>query len=231
MNKILEYQAVDEKLYKLEKTLNSNENKIKMKKSKEKVNECKEKVLIIENEAQKLIREYNDLQKSVEINLKNVEVLKAQNIEELNPNKVKLFISQSDVVGKNLNILQNKATAIQKSIQEQLKEYKKIMQSVKKANEDYAIAKEAYNSEVAKIEPEMNTIKKELEDLQKDLPKDLFDKYQKIRKDNIYPVFSEMKDKKCSSCGMEVPAMSFDLIKSGNCIECEHCRRILFVNK
>lgn len=228
MEKILEYQRIDGKLFNLEKQLNESKHRKTMDDAKNNASSTKEKMIQIETEAQNLYQTYLELNKSIEKNLKNAEILNSQKIDNMPLEKLNIFSDNSNQVGKNLVILQKKATNLQNNIQSLLKEFNKLNQMAKQLKDQYAKAKELYDKEETKLAGEIETLKNELSALQNSLPKELFDKYQKIRKDRIYPVFIPLKDKICGACGMEMPSVVVDSIKSGALIECEHCRRILY---
>lgn len=228
MEKMLEYQKLDGELFKLEKQLNESKYKVQMNETKEFASQAKDKMLQMEIEAKKYYDAYLDLQKVIEVNLKNVEILNKQEIAEMDLDKLKIFTEKSDLVSKNLSVLQKKLYSLQTSIQQHLVNFKKIKKDVETAKAKFAKAKEMYDSESQKIKPQMDEIKNKLETLQKGVSDSLLDKYQKSRKDKIYPVFVPLVEKRCGACRMELPSALLDSVKAGNMLECEQCRRIIF---
>jgi len=228
MERMLEYQKLDGELFKLEKQLNESKFRAEMNEAKEIANQAKEKMIQMEIDAKKYHDAYNDLQKSIEVNLKNVEILNKQDINEMDLEKLKIFTEKSDLVGKNLSLLQKKLYNLQITIQQHLVAFNKTTKSVQTAKAQFAKAKEQYDNECEKIKPQLDKIKEQLLVLQKGVAEDLFDRYQKARKDKIYPVFVPLVDKRCGACRMELPSALLDSIKTGKMLECEQCRRIIF---
>ncbi len=228
MEKILEYQKIDGKLFNLEKKLNESKYKKIMEEARISANSVKEKMIQIESKAGKTYQKYLDLNNTIEKNLNIVKILDEQKIDSIQSKELNDFGKKINSMSSNLNILQKDLNMLQGEIKDLLKEFNKLTQARKNAKNQYAQAKQSYDKEVEESAGEIDALKKELSALQSGLPKDLFDKYQKIRKDKVYPVFIPLKDKICGACGMEMPSVLVDSIKAGKFIECEHCRRVLY---
>nr|WP_303740786.1 C4-type zinc ribbon domain-containing protein [Lutispora saccharofermentans] len=50
-------------------------------------------------------------------------------------------------------------------------------------------------------------------------------------KEKLINPISEIENRKCSGCGVEVPAMDYESVKIGNPLKCQNCGRILIYKK
>ena len=230
MNKILEYQKLDSECFKLEQQMAKSAPKKKISDSVQFANESKDKLMNLDNEAGKSYKEYNDLVNVLNDNVKNVELLLKQDLDGIEEGKLKNLQDKIALVQKNLIILEKRNFAIQSKMQKQLQEFDSTKSQVAKAKEQHQKSKADFDELKKSVEPEMEKIKKQLAKLQKDIDPALLEKYQKARKDNIFPVFVGLNDKRCGGCRMELPVATLDKLKAKKMLECEQCRRIIYVD-
>ena len=146
----------------------------------------------------KTVRELSSLQ-SKQDNLKNI-------LEKTDNNALELML-ELDKLQKSLNLK------------------KKMILSMKKE----------YNEKRLKIKQELDKINEEIihlstkaQELERQIPIDLMNKYRKIEKTKPLPV-SKLVDGKCSGCRMDVSVMvAQEVSRHVRVIFCESCGRILF---
>jgi len=227
MKTMLQYQKLDMELKKIQKSVNTSEEKEVMNKMINYVKEAQNVSNVIENKANKLVNDYFALKKSYEANAKKVEKLVANmptNQEELK-NAYALINSLSSelfMIERNLNIVIGKA-------KDCLKEFETTKNNVIKARSKHKASKENYEKLLKETEPKINEIKAQLKALEKEINPSLLEKYKTMKNDNIFPVYVPLLDgKACYGCRMEVASSKLNKLSTEKFISCEHCGRLIF---
>ena len=227
---MLQYQKLDMELKKIQRSINSSEEKEVMNKMISYVKEAQNVSNVIENKASKLVNDYFNLKKSYDNNVKKVEKLTSsmpKNEEELKSAyaQINSLSSELFMIERNLNIVINKA-------KETLKEFEVTKNNVIKARSKHKTSKENYEKLLKDTEPKINEIKAKMKAMEKDINPSLFEKYKSMKNDNIFPVFVPLLDgKTCYGCRMEVASSKLNKLQSEPFIHCEHCGRLICKGK
>jgi len=154
---------------------------------------------------------YEKLMYTPEINsMKKLETLKKQ-IEDIEKNMSK----EKD------NILELEKALIE--VDDNILSIKKKSAFIKKK---YETAKEENQQILNFLTKEKSNIEELLKELKKGIDDSIYNEYMKMKKRLNNPI-SEINDRKCSGCGMEVPAMDYECVKTGNAMRCQSCGRML----
>ena len=163
-------------------------------------------------ETTKAIAEYADLDEMLEESggdlsfyKKNAQAL----LEKLRTVKAELnrLISDINTASEEYDKFKKQTIAMQK----QYKEYGEKFKEVK-------------NSRAA----EVKEITERLEAIGKKVDPAILERYQAKRKERIFPIVVPLNNWLCV-CGMELPLLHRSELAGGNMIECEHCRRIIYM--
>ena len=223
---MLQYQKLDMELKKIQRSINTSEEKEVMNKMINYVKEAQNVSNVIEGKANKLVNDYFALKKSYDANAKKVEKLIAnmpKNEEELKSAyaQINSLSSELFMIERNLNIVIGKA-------KECLKEFETTKNNVIKARSKHKASKENYEKLIKDTEPKIAEIKAQLKALEKDVNPILFEKYKSMKNDNIFPVFVPLLDgKACYGCRMEVASSKLNKLSTEPYISCEHCGRLI----
>lgn len=213
-------------LKKIQRSINTSEEKEVMNKMINYVKEAQNVSNVIEGKANKLVNDYFALKKSYDANAKKVEKLIAnmpKNEEELKSAyaQINSLSSELFMIERNLNIVIGKA-------KECLKEFETTKNNVIKARSKHKASKENYEKLIKDTEPKIAEIKAQLKALEKDVNPILFEKYKSMKNDNIFPVFVPLLDgKACYGCRMEVASSKLNKLSTEPYISCEHCGRLI----
>ena len=109
--------------------------------------------------------------------------------------------------------------------------YKKLMANTKAMLSQQDEYKLKYEELCKEKETEKSKIKKQLELIAKDIPSEYLAKYKEKRKDPKFPIVYELKDKHCTACGTELSQLELSRLKNEKIIECENCRRLIFIKE
>lgn len=230
MKTMLQYQKLDMELKKINRAINSSQEKEVMNKMISYVKDAQNVSNEIESKANKVVNDYFNLKKNYETNLSKIEKLTASmpnNADELKSTYAQINSLSSDLymIERNLNILIGKA-------KELLKEFEVTKNNVIKARSKHKSSKENYEKLIAEYEPKINEIKSQMKSMEKELNGQLFDKYKSMKNDNVFPVFVPLLDEKsCYGCRMEVASSKLNKLSSEPFITCEHCGRLIYRTK
>jgi len=224
---MLQYQKLDMELKKIQRSINTSEEKEIMNKMISYVKDAQNLSNTIESKAGKLVNDYLNLKKNYEVNTKKVETLTSnmpKNEEELKRAyaTINTLSSELFMIERNLNIVLGKA-------KECLKEFETTKNNVIKARSKHKASKENYEKLLSETEPKINEIKTQMKLLEKDINPALLEKYKTMKNDNIFPVYVPLLDgKACYGCRMEVASSKLNKLSSEPFITCEHCGRLIF---
>lgn len=227
--KILNYQKLDAKLVKLERELAGDESKKIVSNMIASVKSSQNKLLAYEKEAEEEIAEFNDLKKEYTVCVKALEDLLKVKVATMEEKNVKDLADKINQTSNKLSILERKINTFSDKANNILKNSEAIKKSIVAGKQKYKESKELYEKKVAALTPEMEKIKKELVVLEKSVDKDLLAKYKHLKQDNIFPVFVPATLNSCGGCRMEIPHAHMQNIKDKGFIECEQCRRIIYI--
>ena len=74
----------------------------------------------------------------------------------------------------------------------------------------------------------MKEVEAQLAQLAKGVDPVLMQKYTSMRKDKKYPVFVPLINNACGHCRMELSASAVTKLNSEGCLNCEHCRCVIY---
>lgn len=230
IEKILEYQEVDMKLFKLENELKSSESAKKMiffqnatKQSFDTLTRYNESAESAMENVRKSIAAFEDVNRQIS----DIASVDMSDCDE----------KQLDYYAKQLEKLEQRADELDREIARANKELsdinikqKKEYEQAGKSSKSYRVYTEEFNNLKKEKSVEANAIMKDLKDLEKDMSSILLEKYKKVKANKKRPVFVPfIKPSSCGGCGMEVASDIIDKLGEGLGIqECPNCGRIIY---
>ena len=229
LKNILDYQKKDAELLKLERQLNASENKKIFTQMVSVVKETQNQSTNLENQAKEIVEGFNSLKKSYEDNIKSANVLAGKKIDAMSIEDLETVEKLSQTILNNLSILEKKLLSQAERVREILANFDQTKKKYNIAKEKYNKHKELYEQEAKKLEPLIFEKEKEVKALEANLNQALLAKYKQKRQEKIHTIFVPCIDKMCGGCSMELPLASLSTLKKNGILECEHCRRIIYL--
>ena len=227
---ILQYQEVDAKLFKLEREIaGSDERKeyVKLKKfleaAPEKLDALEVKAAALQSEAAEISQKYARAEEALS-DFENLDELVTGGAD------IAFYKKKAQALLDQLKKLKADLANLTANIQSTDEEYKKLKKQVLSAQKQYADANEKYKAVKAARDPERKELEAALSKIQKDVPAEMMEIYQRKRKEKIFPVVGEVMGKRCPFCSMEPPLAAINKLTGGATIECDNCHRIIFGN-
>lgn len=228
MKKMLEYQSLDMELNKLKKSTLNSADRSNLSKLKSYIVDFHNKGFKLEDDAKELLNDYNKLKKQYDANCDKVQALTKTPMDDITLDKVDSFLYQINSLSSELFLLERNINIIMTKIKESLKNFDITKKNIIKAKEKYNDCKEKCDKEAEVIAPKIQELEKKMKALEKDIPADLFAKYNSIKGDKIFPVFVALNDGHCSGCRVELPTAKVNKVKADGSIVCEQCHRIIY---
>jgi predicted nucleic acid-binding Zn-ribbon protein len=227
--KLLQYQEVDSKLLKIEQSLAQSDVYKKYASARGFLTKAQEQLDKLESKAVELnalLAELNQKYEEICETLKDFE-----NLDELVEEgaEVGFYKKNALAIIDQLKALRGEISALSENIKSSDEEYKTLKKKTIAVQEQYKEYSAQFGDLKAQKSEERSAIKKELDDIAKDISEDVLKKYSEKRSERIFPVICEVKNERCSKCGGEISLAGKELLAAGKVVECENCHRFLYL--
>lgn len=228
IEELLNYQAIDSNLRKIELALAGSEEKKKAVTAKKYLEGVEDNLAKLESRSSDLLLAYQKVEEDLnKLKEQESEFVKAG--EEVNDlNGVEYLTKKIDEISAQIKQLGASATKIGEEIQNVLKEYSNLKSSTKLAQVQLQENAEKYKELKNSYQEEMDKIKAELTKLAKKVDPSLMERYNLKRNNKIYPVVYEVNGEVCGACNMQLSMSELNKLKNGEIIECDQCGRLLY---
>ena len=227
---MLQYQALDGELNRIEKDLRKNDNFVKRKQYKALSQECEDNLGKLDARAQDLRSQLAQARQTMD---KITEVIEehAKEISTLED------VDELNYMNKKLNEQLAELANVEKDVKRILKEGEEISKSFDEINVKlpklvslYTKCNEEFNKAAAEVKPRVRVLQLKQAELKKVIDPELFDRYKRVTEGGLHPVFVPLQDgSRCGGCRMEMPKAVVDAQLSAKpFMRCEHCGRIIY---
>ncbi|MBR2614668.1 MAG: hypothetical protein IKC71_03620 [Clostridia bacterium] len=225
---LVAYQEVDAKLREIEVFLSNSEERKKSVVARRFLETVDESVQKLDKRAEELGIMFKNVDASSEkLKEEQVEFLGA--LEEVETPEEAIYLKKKlDELLSKMNALEKETANLKKEMEDLSNEYLNLRKKTKAAQnqytENFAKFKELRDAK----QPEVDALKKELEELGKKVDIVLFEKYQQKRKDKSFPIVYKVVGETCPACSMSLSMIDLNNLDKGDVIECEACRKLLY---
>lgn len=228
VEQLLKYQQEDSKLLKIEQDTSNSEERKKFVQTKNLLTKASEKLDQLEGKSQELISILDRLTAKYD---ETVETLKDfENIDELVEGGADVSFYKRNVlqITDRLKGIKAEISQLTAAVKETDEEYRTLKKKVIQAQKQYPEVQTAFQNYKKSKQAETAAISAELDKIAQTIDPEVMKKYQIKRSERIFPILCEVKNDRCSKCGMELSIAGKETISSGKVIECEHCGRFLY---
>jgi len=231
VEKILEYQKLDSEMFKIEKQLRENQNRIKAGQMHESMKNAQSRSIKLEEKAGALLNEIDKVKKQFKIQEDKMQEFLNKDLSKMTKEEIDQLSSLKNKLSQNLQILEKNLTTLAENVNAVLADFNKTIKTFNSAKEEYAQCKTAYEADVKAVEGEKAEIERKLQSLAKECDSTLMEAYLKRRKENVFPVIVPLKGNSCGGCHVEMPYVSIAKLDEEGVLVCEHCRRMIYKAK
>ena len=227
--KLLEYQKLDGKLLNLKRELDKNAAKQTLNKVVVLVKDSQNKLLELENKAKVAISEYEKYKAEYEKTVAELNAINKNSIESMTEEQLNANIEKANNLVNLLGSLERGLSSQAKTVEEIIKNFDVCRNNIVAYKQKYKESKAECDKVEENAKPQFEAIKKQMLEMEKDIDKTLLAKYKHLRQDRIFPVFVPLNNSSCGGCSMEVPAALMNKLKANGYLECEQCRRYIYI--
>ena len=228
ISQLLLYQQKDSELLKIEQEIAGSEERKKFAQTKNYLSKASEKLDKLEGQSQAIISRLDLLNKNYE---EIVETLKDfDHLDDLVEGGADLSFYQRNLTQliDKIKGLKAEIAALTAKAKEMSDEYQSMKKKVIAAQKQYPELQKAFKDFKQSRQQQTDAITKELEKLAQEINPEVLRRYQVKRSERIFPIICEIKNDRCSKCGIELSIADKDKVAAGKVVECENCHRILF---
>lgn len=227
---MLQYQALDGELNRIERDLRKNDNFVKRKQYKALSQECEDNLAKLDVRAQDLRNQLAQARQTmdkitevIEEHAKEISTL--EDVDELNYMNKKLNeqLAELSNVEKDVKRILREGEEISKSFEDINAKLPKLVKLYNKCNEEF-------NQAAAEVKPRVRELQLKQAELKKVIDASLFDVYKRVSEGGLHPVFVPLQDgSRCGGCRMEMPKAVVDAqMANKSYMRCEHCGRVIY---
>ncbi|MBP5651061.1 MAG: hypothetical protein J6X00_00085 [Clostridia bacterium] len=231
MKEMLEYQKLEIELNKLKKNADNVEAKNVMAQMASYVKDAQNKSGKLESDASKLLSEYETLKANYDKTTDQVNNILKNDVGKMSAEEVTAMFGEVNKLSSDLFMLERKLNFIITNAKQLLKNFEITRNNVKKAKIKHREAKEQLDETIKSYEPKIAEVEKKLAELEKKVDKTLLAKYKTLKSENVFPVFVPLTQDACGGCRMNIPTSRLSKLNADGYITCEHCGRIIYIQK
>lgn len=228
IEQLLKYQSLDGELLKIKQEISATESYKKFAQARKFLEKAPEQLDALDKKAIEAKRSIEGLNQKY---MKLAETIKDfENLDELVESGADISFYQKNAsqIYESIRALKNEINKLTALINNSDDEYKSLknqtiafQKQFKEYKEKYSEIKNSKAEDVKKIEAEMSKLEKKIDS-------ESLEKYKTKRNEKIFPVICELKDGRCSKCGMDFSVSEIAKLDGGKFIECETCRRFIY---
>lgn len=231
VDKLLDYQKLDTEMFKIERQLRENKNRLTAGQMHESMKNAQSRSVKLEEKAGSLLVEIDKVKKQFKVQENKMEEFIQKDLSKMTKEEVEHLSVLKNKLAQNLQILEKNLTTLAESVNAVLADFNKTIKTFNSAKEQYAKSKNAYDADVKEVEGQKAEIEKKLKEIAKNIEPNLMESYLKRRKENVFPVIVPLKGNSCGGCHVEMPYVSLTKLNDEGLLICEHCRRIIYKPK
>ncbi|MCM1289358.1 MAG: C4-type zinc ribbon domain-containing protein [Corallococcus sp.] len=227
---MLQYQAMDVELNKIERDLKKNESFVKRKELKLALQKSEEQITRLDQKTAEL---RNQLEKATQTLSKLVDVFDDHN-------KQLTDIEDQDelnYLNKKLDAQFEQLAAVERDVKQILKDGEEMEKAFERLSKvqmprlaaEYGKCNSEFEKATLEVKPRVLELRKQQAELKSSIDSDLFDRYKKLS-ETVHPVFVPLENgNRCGGCRMEMPsAMVASQMAEKGLMRCENCGRIIY---
>ncbi len=228
ISQLLLYQEKDSELLKLEQEVSSSDERKKFMQTQSFMKKASEKLDQLDAKSSGLLSRLETL----ENNYKEIaETLKDfEHIDELVEGGADLSFYQRNVakIAESLKALKAEINALISAAKEATEEYQALKKKVIATQKQMPEIEAAYKAFKKTKQASVDAVSAELNSLAASIDPEVLRKYQAKRSERIFPIICEIRNDRCSQCGIELSIADKDKTAGGGVVECENCHRFLY---
>jgi len=232
IDKILEYQKIDQELISLENEVLKSSERQNLAMAKSRLDGATETIGKLKNDAAELLAGYTSMKEKIDALKAELDEFDGILDDVQDATEADHYLKMVASIAEKINALEKDANATSAKIDQVNDNYKKTWDIGVKASDVYKAAKAEYDAFMKNLQPQVVQIKTQLAALKGEIPEKIMNAYVSLRTAKKMPAFVpyDSEHEICGRCRMEVDNNTKSKLRNvGDVAECPNCRRILYV--
>ena len=232
MKTILEIQRLDRQIRALLREVDRCPASIDFRNYKKLLQEGRARFEQLEAQANEIIKNYNYASNKYSKYKGNSEIVRKRNVENINLDNISSLITDTNSLVGELSEEHRRVEDLVRKSEEIVRKSAELSNKLTEAKSRSGAIKakiEAKKQEVAPKIAELERKIKELEPKVEDMEK--YAKYKEMKANGIFPVYVPLEENFCGGCKVELPLNFIEKLKTKKMLPCEHCGRIIMLDK
>lgn len=232
MKTILEIQKLDRQIRSLLREVDKCPASVDFKNYKKILQEGKARFEQLETQAGEILKKYEKALQDLNKAKGQSEILRKQNQPTINLENAGKLISEVNGLVGELSEENRRVEELVRKAEEVVRKSAELSNKLTDAKMRSSTIKAKIEAKKQEVAPKIAEIEKKIKELEpKVQDKEKFEKYNQMKEKGIFPVYVGLEDNFCGGCKVELPLNFIEKLKEKTMLSCEHCGRIIMLNK
>ncbi|MBE7077025.1 MAG: hypothetical protein E7374_03970 [Clostridiales bacterium] len=232
MKTILAIQQLDRQIRQLTKEVDKCPASVDFKNYKKIMQEGKARFASLEAQANEIIKNFYSSSNKLSSHKGDYDIIRKRNTQEMDRDSVSSLLSDANNLVGEVSEENRRVEDLVRRSEEIVRKSADLSNKLTEAKKRSAVIKEKIEQKRQEVAPKIAEIEakiKELEPSVKDQEK--YKKYKDLKANGIFPVYVNLEDNFCGGCKVELPLNFIEKLKVSKMLPCEHCARIIMLDK
>ncbi len=232
MKTILEIQKLDRQIRALEREVEKCPASIDFNKYKAALQTGRERFNQLEAQASEIIKNFNVANNRFSKYRGDSDIIRKRNTSSINLDNISNLISDANSLLGDLSEENRRVEDLVRKSEEIVRRSAELSQKLTEAKIRSKSIKEKIEAKKQEVAPKIAEIEKKIKALEpKVVDKDKYEKYKEMKEKGIFPVYVPIEENFCGGCKVELPLNFVEKLKTKKMLPCEHCGRIIMLDK
>lgn len=228
--KMLEYQKLDGNLLALEREVENDPAKQNLMRAMSLAKDSQSQLISLDETASKAIKDYESGKKEFEKYFAELDNFNKEDFSSLSAEDLNAKLDEINALSTKLASLERGLSLQAENIGKIIKNSDHFKKSIIINKQKYNENKEVFEEKSRKYTPQIEKLKKQMLEMEKEIDPKFLAKYKHLRQDRIFPIFVPLNGNSCGGCSMEIPSALMNKLKINGYLECEQCRRYVYLD-
>ena len=225
MKTILEIQKLDRQIKMLEREVAKCPASVDFQNYKKFMAEGRTRLEQLEKQANGIIKSYNTASTKFARLQGDSAIVRKENTENISLENVSNLIGEA-------NSLVGELSEESRQMEELVRRAEEVVRKSQELSQKLTEAKMRSVSKQKEVAPKIAAIQKQIAELESKVKdKDLYEKYKNMKANGIFPVYVPLENDFCGGCKVELSLNFIEKLKNQKMLTCEHCGRIIMLDK
>ncbi len=232
MKTILEIQKLDRQIKLLNREVDKCPASIDFKNYKKILQEGKARFEQLEAQANEIVKNYEKASNKFSKAKGDSDILKKRNVDSLNLENAQSLIGDVNGLVGELSEENRRVEELVRKAEEIVRKSAELSNKLTEAKMRSGAIKAKIEQKRQEVAPKIAELEKKIKDLEPKVEdKEKYEKYKAMKENGVFPVYVNLEDNFCGGCKVELPLNFIEKLKDKKMLPCEHCGRIIMLNK